>query len=207
MPDVMGLDIETSNYSHEIGGWNNTSMFDPVVVATSSPEGDTINTNAEVNSDMMENTTTVKSLHPQTLGDDLMDMVNKGYNIVGHNIKMFDLPILRDALDCWAAGDLLSKKVSLIDTSFLIKQAAQRQNSAVALSLNELCRHTLKKTKILTSNDAPVLWKQGKYDLVSLYCLEDARLSRALWEHGKNEGVVKSRCRATGDIIEVEVEW
>tara|TARA_R110002020_G_scaffold84726_1_gene209664 strand:- start:1690 stop:2313 length:624 start_codon:yes stop_codon:yes gene_type:complete len=207
MPDVMGLDIETSNYSHEIGGWGNTSMFDPVVVATSGPFGDTIYTNAELNVDMLDKNTTLKELHPQTLGEDLIEIVTKGINIVGHNIKMFDLPILRDALDCWAAGDLLNKKVSLIDTSFLIKQAAQRQSNNVALSLNELCRHTLRKTKTLTSNDAPILWKEGKYDLVSLYCLEDARLSRALWEHGKSEGVVKSRCRATGDIIELEVEW
>ena len=182
-------------------------MFDPVVVATSGPFGDTIYTNAELNVDMLDKNTTLKELHPQTLGEDLIEIVTKGINIVGHNIKMYDLPILRDALDCWAAGDLLNKKVSLIDTSFLIKQAAQRQSNNVALSLNELCRHTLRKTKTLTSNDAPILWKEGKYDLVSLYCLEDARLSRALWEHGKSEGVVKSRCRATGDIIELEVEW
>ena len=34
MSDVMALDIETENYSHEIGGWNNTHMFEPTVVAT-----------------------------------------------------------------------------------------------------------------------------------------------------------------------------
>ena len=30
----MALDIETANYSHEIGGWDKTHMFDTTVVAT-----------------------------------------------------------------------------------------------------------------------------------------------------------------------------
>ena len=27
MSDVMAIDIETENFSHEIGGWGNTHMF------------------------------------------------------------------------------------------------------------------------------------------------------------------------------------
>ena len=34
MSKVMALDIETSNYSHEIGGWDKTHLFEPTVVAT-----------------------------------------------------------------------------------------------------------------------------------------------------------------------------
>jgi len=207
MPDVLGLDIETSNYSHEIGGWGNTSMFDPIVVATSSQEGDNIYTNADLDISKIQDDVEIKELHPKTLGTDLIDMVDKGYHIVGHNIKKFDLPILRDALDCWAAGDLLSKKEVIIDTAALVQKAARQKDVSVAYSLNEICRHTLLKTKTLSSNDAPVLWKQGQFEVVSAYCLEDARLSRALWQHGQTEGIIKSRCRATGDIIDLEVEW
>ena len=34
MTDIMALDIETGNYSWEIGGWDKHSMFEPTVVAT-----------------------------------------------------------------------------------------------------------------------------------------------------------------------------
>ena len=34
MSDIMALDIETSNYSWEIGGWDNKALFDVSVVAT-----------------------------------------------------------------------------------------------------------------------------------------------------------------------------
>ena len=34
MSDVLAIDIETENFSHEIGGWGNTHMYSPTVVAT-----------------------------------------------------------------------------------------------------------------------------------------------------------------------------
>jgi len=34
MSNVLALDIETKNYSHEIGGWRNTHMFIPSVICT-----------------------------------------------------------------------------------------------------------------------------------------------------------------------------
>ena len=34
MNKVMALDIETTNFSWEIGGWNNKNMFDSSVIVT-----------------------------------------------------------------------------------------------------------------------------------------------------------------------------
>ena len=34
MSKIMSLDIETSNYSWQVGGWDATHLFDPTVVAT-----------------------------------------------------------------------------------------------------------------------------------------------------------------------------
>ena len=31
---MLALDIETANYSHDIGGFHNTVLFEPTVVAT-----------------------------------------------------------------------------------------------------------------------------------------------------------------------------
>ena len=34
MSDILALDIETANFSHEIGGFGNTAMFEITVAAT-----------------------------------------------------------------------------------------------------------------------------------------------------------------------------
>ena len=119
MSKILALDIETANFSHEIGGWNNTSMFEPSVVATWDGDKGTLYCNKSL--DVLED---VKDLHPRTLGDDLAEHIAKGGKIVGHNIRTFDLPVLRDALDCWTAGDLLGKEDAIIDTKLLVNKAS-----------------------------------------------------------------------------------
>ena len=42
MTGMLALDIETTNYSHEIGGWDKTPLFEPSVVATWDGEQGTI---------------------------------------------------------------------------------------------------------------------------------------------------------------------
>ena len=39
---MLSLDIETTNYSHEVGGWDKTPLFEPSVVATWDGETGTI---------------------------------------------------------------------------------------------------------------------------------------------------------------------
>ena len=113
MTRVMSLDIETSNYSYDIGGWENTHMFDPTVVATYDGEDSTIFCNQDIDMDA-----DVRPLHPRDVGDHIMAHIKAGGALVGHNILRFDLPVLRDALDCHAAGEILRKhKDNVIDTS------------------------------------------------------------------------------------------
>ena len=44
---------------------------------------------------------TVKALHPRTLGEDLAEHIEKGGQIIGHNIKSFDHQCLEMH---WIAG-------------------------------------------------------------------------------------------------------
>ena len=94
MTDILSLDIETGNYSYEIGGWDKTAMFEPTVVATWDGSNGTVYCNKALDIEA-----TVKELHPRTLGEDLTAHIEKGGKVLGHNIKGFDLPVLRDALD------------------------------------------------------------------------------------------------------------
>jgi hypothetical protein len=198
---MVGLDIETSNYSHEIGGWHNTCLFEPTVVAMWDGENGTVFCNKSVEGYLPENTD-VKALHPKKLGKALDKYISNGYTVLGHNVKKFDLPILRDSLDCWTAGDLLSKRELVFDTSVLLKSIIGH-----AVPLADAVHHTLKKDKLMQSHDAPIEWRRGQYGKVAEYCLKDAQLVYELWEHGKEEGFIKARCRLTGDVKEYKVDW
>ena len=178
MSNIMALDIETGNYSWEIGGWDKTASFEPTVVATWNGNDGTVYCNKS-----LDIKATVKELHPRTLGEDLAKHVADGGVVIGHNIKGFDLPVLRDALDCWTAGDLLGKADAVIDTT------------------------TLEDNKLMNSEDAPLAWRAGKYDEVAKYCLSDAQLTYDLYLFGKSEGYIKSRKLDTGEIVKIEVEW
>ena len=137
---------------------------------------------------------------------DLIDHVNKGGVIIGHNIKGFDLPVLRDALDCWSAGDLLGKTESVIDTKILTQKAAI-VSGGVVTTLDMLVKTTLEDNKLMNSEDAPIAWRDGKYDEVAKYCLSDAQLTYDFYNFGKSEGYIQTRKLETGEIVKIEVDW
>jgi len=202
MKKMLALDIETKNMSHEIGGFGQTHLFEPTVVATWDGEQGVVYANESVSKYLPEGTD-VKPLHPKTIGEDLAKHVSEGGMVLGHNLKMFDLPIIRDALDCWTAGDIMAKsQEQVFDTSALLKSIIGH-----AVPLSDACLHTLNKGKLMNSHDAPIEWRKGNHGKVAEYCLKDAQLVYELWEHGMNEGFVKARCRHTGDVKEFEVDW
>jgi len=200
MSGVLSLDIETSNYSWEIGGWDKTHLFEPTVVATWDGTQGHIFSKEHV---VVEGAST-HPLHPRDLGDHLRKHIDAGGIIIGHNINGFDLPVLRDALDCHEAGMLLGKDSgSVRDTSRLYRAAAGE-----SAPLDDLCKHTLGGGKtLMTSSDAPIAWRAGKHSEVAKYCLDDARLAYDLYAHGCDNGFVKARSQESGCVVEIEVEW
>jgi len=200
MSGVLSLDIETANYSWEIGGWDKTHLFEPTVVAT----WDGTDGHIFSKEDITVEGSTVHPLHPRDLGDHLRKHIDAGGIIIGHNINGFDLPVLRDALDCHEAGMLLGKESkSVRDTSRLFRAAAGE-----SAPLDDLCKHTLGGGKtLMTSSEAPIAWRAGRYSEVAKYCLDDARLTYNLYAHGCDNGFVKARSQESGRVIEIEVEW
>lgn len=196
----MALDIETANYSYEIGGWDKTHLFEPVVVATWDGE------NAHIFSkeDVEVPHANVHPLHPRELGEHLKKHIDAGGIIIGHNIRGFDLPVLKDALDMHYAGVLMNKASEyLIDTSWTLHTSAGQR-----VSLDDVCKHTLGRGKqIMHSEDAPVAWREGRYAEVMKYCLQDCQLNYDLFEYGCKKGVVKARDIDSGIIEDYEVLW
>ena len=202
MSNIMALDIETGNYSWEIGGWDKHALFEPTVVAT----WDGSNGHVFSKEDVDMAAAKVHELHPRTLGDHLQKHVDNGGIILGHNIKKFDLPVLNAALDCWTAGDLMSKADSIVDTNLLVNKASTAYGN-VATSLQVLASATLDVGKSMSSELAPEAWRAGKFLEVAEYCLKDAQLTYDLYQYGRENGIIKSRSLEDGSIIEMEVDW
>tara|TARA_R110002074_G_scaffold113895_3_gene243674 strand:- start:687 stop:1283 length:597 start_codon:yes stop_codon:yes gene_type:complete len=198
----MALDIETSNYSWEIGGWENKSLFDVSVVATWDGKDAHIFTKQDV---LIDGVVT-HDLHPRVLGDHITTHVEKGGKILGHNIINFDFPVLKQSLDCWAVGDIMQKSDNVLDTKRMFKKASLSHGN-IETSLQSLVNYTLGKSKSMKSVDAPKAWAASKYTEVCDYCVKDAQLTYDIYQHGKEHGMLKSRSFETGKIIEVEVEW
>tara|TARA_R110000823_G_C15927143_1_gene499158 strand:- start:129 stop:734 length:606 start_codon:yes stop_codon:yes gene_type:complete len=201
MNKIMALDIETSNFSWEIGGWGNKNMFDTSVVATWDGDEAHIFSKEDISIDGA----ITHDLHAKVLGDHITNHIEKGGQILGHNIMGFDFPVLRDSLDCWAIGDAMSKSESIIDTKNLVAKAAI--GNKIETTLQSLSTHTLGMQKSMSSVDAPTAWRDGKYNEVADYCLKDSKLTFDLYMYGKDNGIIKSRSLDTGAVIEIPVEW
>jgi len=202
MTDILSLDIETENYSYDIGGWNNRTLFQPSVIATWDGTTGTVFSKQEIELDGVNSL----GLHPRDVGDHITGHIEKGGKLLGHNILNFDLPVIRDSLDCWAAGDAMAKKESIIDTKNIVHKASMLHGK-VATDLSMLCRQTLDMDKSMKSVEAPSAWKEGKYNEVADYCLKDAKLTYDLYAYMQEYGIVKSRSLETGDTVEIEIEW
>lgn len=198
MNDILAIDIETKNYSHEIGGWDNTHMFKVSTVCTWDGDKGTIYIDKAVD-ELKKSNVSIKSI--SELKYDLDDHLEKGTFLLGHNIQAFDLPVLRDALDIYCINKYIGKKQYIDTSKEVTKSTGQRY------SLNNLATWTLDNSKLYSSEEAPILWKDGKYSEVAKYCLKDCELVYDLWKHGVDNGIVKGFSLDEELEKEIEVIW
>ena len=136
-----------------------------------------------------------------TLKYDLDDHLQKGGLLLGHNIVSFDLPVLRDSMDIYCIKNYLNRKAYIDTSREITKSTGQRY------SLNNLVKFTLDDSKTMDSADAPILWKQGEYEVVAEYCLKDCKLVYDLWRHGVDNRIVKGFSLIDEEEKMLEVEW
>lgn len=195
---VMAIDLETKNYSYEIGGWDNTHMFRVSTVCTWDGDKGTIYIDKAVDN-LKKSNVEVKTI--SQLKFDLDDHFEKGGKLLGHNIVAFDLPVLKNALDIYCIKKYLDAE-AYIDTSQILNKGYGER-----YSLSNLVQHTLGTDKLMTSEDAPVVWKAGGYSEVAEYCLKDCELVYDLWKHGQSHNIVKGFSLKGEEIKNLEVEW
>lgn len=195
---VLAIDLETKNYSHEIGGWGNTHMFQVSTVCTWDGNNGTIYIDEPVDS-LQKSGYNIKPI--SQLKYDLDDHLEKGGKLLGHNIVSFDLPVLKNALDIYCIKKYMDKK-AYIDTSRDIASVTGER-----FTLSNLVTKTLGDDKTMTSADAPVVWKNGGYSEVAEYCLKDCELVYDLWKYGQENSFVKGYSIEKEEEVELGVEW
>lgn len=114
--------------------------------------------------------------------------------IIGFNINSFDLPVLQGYypgnIGHFATFDLLDD----------IKEKLGRR-----LSLNDVVFATLGKKKSGHGLMAIDYYKEGKWDILKQYCLDDALLTKELFEYGVRHGEIMYLYeKGKGSI---KVEW
>jgi DEAD/DEAH box helicase domain-containing protein len=97
--------------------------------------------------------------------------------LVGYNSDHFDIPILNR----YYPGDL--SRIKSIDLLKEIKNVLGRR-----LRLDSFAEGTLKKNKSGSGSQAQVWWKEGNFEKVRKYCLDDVRITRELYEYAKRHG-------------------
>jgi hypothetical protein len=195
---MLAIDLETKNMSYDIGGFGNTHMFQVSTVATWDGNTGTVYVDEPLDS-FNKSGHIVKSL--KELKYDLDEHFEKGGLLLGHNIKAFDLPILRDSMDIYCINKYI-KAEQFVDTSRdLLKEHKER------FPLSNLVKCTMNDSKLMDSADAPKLWKMGQYDEVVEYCMKDTQLVYDLWKYGQDNGFVKAFSIEKGEHKDLEVNW
>src|SRR3989338_5093829 len=95
--------------------------------------------------------------------------------IIGFNINSFDLPVLQ----AYYPGDI--KHFKTFDILDDIKRILGRR-----LSLNDAIKATLDKKKTGHGLEAIDFYKEGKWDELKKYCLDDVMLTKELFDYGVN---------------------
>lgn len=110
---------------------------------------------------------------------ELFPLLETSSYIIGFNVKSFDLPVLQS----YYPGKLYNFPV--FDLLEDIRGKIGRR-----LSLNDLIFATLGKKKTGHGLQAIELYKEGKWEELKKYCLDDVMLTKELFEFGAEKGEV-----------------
>ena len=116
--------------------------------------------------------------------------------LIGFNIRRFDMPVLQPYLPFSVATlpvlDIMEE---------IVKNLGHR------LSLESLSQATLGRGKSGHGLDALKWFKEGRFDLITKYCLDDVKLTKELYDYGKEHGRLFATSRFGKEKLQVPVFW
>ena len=177
MADRVFLDLETRLTDEDVGGWDHAQDMRVAVAVTYSTETRRFHVFEE---DELEF---------------LFDQLFRADLVVGYNIRGFDFRVLSRYSDASLTG---------LPTLDLMDEVGQLAGHRV--KLDNLARTTLEEAKTASGLDAVRLFREGLMHELVEYCVQDVRLTRDLYDHGRRLGAVAFR-EADGTRREVDVTW
>lgn len=124
----------------------------------------------------------------------LFPILEKASYIIGYNSVAFDIPVLQG----YYPGDV--NNFSQFDIMEDIRSKIGRR-----LGLNDLAGATLNIKKSGHGLMAIDYFKEGKWDELKKYCLDDVLVTKDLFEHGVEKGYVMYKNER--GVINVDVSW
>ena len=116
--------------------------------------------------------------------------------IIGFNIRRFDMPVLQPYLPYSVTT------LPLLDImEEVVKHLGHR------LSLESLAQATLGRGKSGHGLEALKWFKEGRFDLITKYCLDDVKLTKELYDYGKQHGRLFATSRFGSEKLQIPVFW
>ena len=116
--------------------------------------------------------------------------------LIGFNIRRFDLPVLQPYLPFPVATlpvlDIMEE---------IVKHLGHR------LSLDSIAQATLGRGKSGSGLDALKWFKEGRLDLITTYCLDDVKLTKEVYEYGKQHDCLLATSRFGNERLQIPVFW
>jgi len=116
--------------------------------------------------------------------------------LVGFNIKRFDLPVLKPYL-----------RMGINDLPVLDIMEEISKQLGHRVSLNSVAKATLGVSKSGNGLDAIRYYKNGEWDKLEKYCLDDVRLTKELFEYGARQKELFYLTKFDQARARVPVDW
>jgi DEAD/DEAH box helicase domain-containing protein len=126
----------------------------------------------------------------------LEDRLRKIDLLIGFNIKNFDLPVLRP---------YLAMAVTELATLDILEEIKNVRGHRV--TLQSVATATLNQAKSGSGHDAVRLFREGKMEALKKYCLDDVRITRAIFEYGRRNAKVFFKSERDYQVYEIPVSW
>lgn len=171
------LDLETKKSFQDVGGRDRHHLLGISVAGLYSYRDDSW-----------------RAFEERELGE-LEVLLKSADRIIGFNIRDFDLPVLAPYVRASV------KEFPVLDLMRAVEDAL-----GFRMALANLAAHTIGAAKSGSGLDALQWFKEGKIDRIKEYCLQDVRVTRDLYEFGKQHGHVFCKTR-DGRMAKIPVAW
>jgi DEAD/DEAH box helicase domain-containing protein len=173
------IDIETQRLVQEVGGWDHVDKLGVSIACAYDSKTDEF-----------------LSFRENELKK-LIDLCEERL-VIGYNIRGFDLPVL-------VPYGLNPKDLDVFDIMYDL-EALTRQRF---LKLEAVARGTLGTGKSADGLLAVEWWKSGQIQKIIDYCIQDVRVTRDIFQFGRQNGFVRIKRSAEEDakVVQVPVQW